>query len=208
MSALDAPAGFEDADDPAAQGLRDTFVSPAVGHMYPEEFRTGWRVLERDDSTIIAAVGNPPVGSVKLLRRGDVWVWGGGGVVGEPCDLSYAPAPGAGGVAWALDASYGELESTDTVVHVLVLGPDCSDGEPLGDRLIGPQFLIDDHEMGLVFGVSPGTSSGPRLCPANAPDAVTVTLPEPLGDRDVVNALDLPPRQPVEMAQPNGPISR
>jgi hypothetical protein len=72
---------------------------------------------------------------------------------------------------------------------VLVTEHACADGEPVGDRLVGPEVVMTDTEVKIAFAATP--QSGFFTCPANMPQAEVVELPEPLGDRTVVDGYDL-----------------
>jgi len=48
---------------------------------------------------------------------------------------------------------------------------------------------MTDTEVQIAFAAT--AQSGAHFCPANPPQAVIVELPEPLGDRAVVDGLDL-----------------
>jgi hypothetical protein len=64
----------------------------------------------------------------------------------------------------------------------------CASGEPVGDRLVGPAIVMTDTEVRIGFAAMP--QSGAFECPANPWQPVLIELPEPLGDRQLVDGLD------------------
>lgn len=105
-------------------------------------------------------------------------------------------------VEWWLDSAYPAPAPDDTELHILAMGHECSNGEPLGDRLIGPQVQVTDEEVAIALAALP-LPPGVHTCPGNPADVVLVTLDEPLGDRIVVDGMDAPPRSPASWGEPS-----
>lgn len=196
LSALDAPADFEHADGELADALREELATAPEG-MPGTNTETGWRVLSQDDETALLAAGTPPHEYISFNRENDGWVWSGSGGGGEPCDPRRAVPEGVVGVEWWLDANHPMPGPPATEIHVLISPRECTNGEPVGDRLLEPQLEVTDEEIVVGLAAEP---LPPRFyhCPGIPPEAVTIELPEPLGHRVVVDALHLAPRPPVE----------
>jgi len=59
----------------------------------------------------------------------------------------------------------------------------------MGDRLLGPEVVVTDSEVLIAFASIP--PRGPSGCPGNPSTPVTIELPAPVGDRRVVDGLEL-----------------
>ncbi|QGG94346.1 hypothetical protein [Actinomarinicola tropica] len=197
-SALDEPGDLLDSDDPLAEAVRADL--PNIGSEPDDLFAMEWRVLSRGDSEALVGGGTPPSVLLRLVEDRGRWR-SEMGAVGAPCTLRRAVPEGVEAVTWALDPAYPEPGADATELHVLVSSSACSSGEPLGDRLIGPQVEVTDDEVAVAFAAAP-LPAGAYTCQGSPPDAVVVTLDEPVGDRTIVDALDLPPRPPVAAADP------
>lgn len=192
---LDGPSLDTVADHPG----HDTFVAQAGG-------ADGWVVLEADDDTL-AAIRELPVpdelgpdvrtherGAVELVPAAslpdadeDTWMLSSAG----PCALQ-AQLEGLGSASVALDADF-PAEPEDTEVALLVNELACVSGEDARGRVQLVDLDLDDDTVRIVVGVQP--KDGGQTCPGNPWTPVVVELPEPLGDRSVVDAAVLPPRE-------------
>jgi hypothetical protein len=198
LSALDAPADFEQSDDPLAVALRAEL--PAMAPELGAAVDRGWRLLHRDDTTALLAAGDPPSTFVTMSLEGDRWRLGTMSA-SEPCEPHRAVPDGLEEVRWWLDPTHVAPGPDDTELHVLVSGTACSGGEPVNERLIGPQVEVTDDEVLVAFAATP-LPNGAYTCPGNPPTPVVVTLDEPVGDRTVVDAPSLPPRPAVGNVEP------
>jgi len=72
---------------------------------------------------------------------------------------------------------------------VLVHETACASGEPVGDRLVGPDVEVTAVEVRVGFVAD--TQDGDFSCPSNPETPVTIHLEQPLGDRELVDAYDL-----------------
>lgn len=198
LSGLDAPADLLDSDDPLAEALRAEIPNMDPGN--DELSEMGWRVLVRDEAEALLAAGDPPSVFVVMNPEGGRWRVSQSGF-GEPCVPRRAAPEGVEAVTWSLDPAHPEPGPDATELHVLVTGSACSGGEPLGDRLIGPQVEVTDDEVAVAFAASP-LPAGAYTCQGNPPDVVVVQLDEPVGDRTIVDGFDLPPRPPVAVGDP------
>lgn len=181
-SALDQPGGFESADDPLAEALRDTLSgsSELSGMGSP----TGWRVLARTDEAAILA--DQDLASVTFRQEDGRWAWAGSG----GCSPQVALPDGVGRAAVALDPAFPPPGPETTELHLLVSELACASGAPIGDRLLGPQ--VRDEGDRVVLATAVVSLGGMQTCPGNAAQPVTVALDEPLGDRTLVDGLVWP----------------
>lgn len=192
---LDGPSLDTVADHPG----HDTFVAEAGG-------ADGWVVLEADDDTLAAirelAVPDelgPDVrtherAAVELLPAAslpdadeDTWMLTSAGA----CALQ-AQLEGLGAASVALDAN-APAAPEDTEVALLVNELACASGEDARGRVHLVDLDLDDDTVRIVVGVQP--KDGSQTCPSHPWTPVVVELPEPLGDRSMVDAAVLPPRE-------------
>ena len=108
-------------------------------------------------------------------------------IIAEPGQPFELPA-GLGEVEWELDPAFPSPTAEDTEIHVLATERGCASGREMGDALRGPQVLETDTEVVIAFAVE--LPLGGQECPGNPPTAVTVTLDQPLGDRELVNGAE------------------
>jgi hypothetical protein len=114
----------------------------------------------------------------------DVWMlWSAG-----PCALQ-AQLDGLGSAVLTLAATPAP---DDTEVALEVYEQACASGRSAEDRVRLVDLEVTDDQVRLVIGVEP--LDGAQTCPSNPPTPMVVELPEPVGDREVVDAGVLPPR--------------
>lgn len=81
----------------------------------------------------------------------------------------------------------------DQSVDLLVTESACASGEPATGRVEVVNVEMTAEEVRVVIGVEP--NQGGQDCPSNPATPVTVDLPEPIGDRVVVDAAVYPPKR-------------
>jgi hypothetical protein len=84
-------------------------------------------------------------------------------------------------------------DPTSPELRLLVTEETCNSGEDAEGRIEVVSLEETDDRVSLVLGVRP--RAGIQACPSNPPTPFTVTLAEPLGDREVVNASLADPRK-------------
>jgi hypothetical protein len=174
-------------DPPGIREAMDEFLSDEEGQHWPRE---GWKLLHRTETDALVVHHEPETGGISFMSlelEGLMWRWAGASS-GGPCPLQIRLPEGLGPVTWRLDPAAGPLTPEMTSIAVLVTEMDCASGQPMGDRLIGPELLMTDEEVLIVFGVEP--LSGGQSCQDNPEQPVTVELPGPLGDRMVRDGID------------------
>jgi len=107
---------------------------------------------------------------------------------------------GEGGPAtWAHDPA-AEIGPDTTAFTAWVTERYCASGRSSADRIIRPDVQVSTEAIVVTFRVRRLT--GAQACPGNPPTPVTVTLPEPLGDRMLLDGGREPPQEPPTCANP------
>jgi hypothetical protein len=102
---------------------------------------------------------------------------------------------GLGEATWDLAAGQSIGPET-TTFEALVTERDCASGQPSEGRIVGPNVLPIEGQVLVTFAVRP-LGGDVQTCQGNPATRATVTLPEPLGDRRLLDGSTLPPREPV-----------
>ena len=190
VSALDHVSFLTESGLPEVEEAIRPFLEGGEGAFWPQE---DWRVLHRTDDHVLLVYSDPPgegprIAFMDVDKEGDEWRWGGSSM-GDECPLAVALSDRLGVVDWRVDPAAGPLTPESTVIHVLVTGRQCSDGQPLGDRLLGPQVVVTHTEVLVAFAAQP--LNGAHTCPGNPEESVTIELSGPVGTRVVANGLAL-----------------
>lgn len=98
-----------------------------------------------------------------------------------------------GPATWALDPA-ADIGAETTEFTAWVTERACASGRSSADRIGGPDIQTSDDTVTVTFGVVP--LGGNQACPGNPPTAVMVRLPEPLGDRRLIDGGREPPAEP------------
>ena len=149
----------------------------------------GWRLLAETGTGALYGVLAPegaesPAYVVTIRETGDGWQAEDQG----GCTPKVLLDPGVGGASW-LPA--GEVDDSETELEVLVTETACASGESSEGRVVEPRILVDDDAITITFGVTP--LDGAQDCQGNPASSYVVTLPEPLGDRDLRDGGVYPP---------------
>ena len=96
--------------------------------------------------------------------------------------------------AEALESRAADIGAETTEFTAWVTEVGCASGRSSADRIGGPDIQISDDTVMVTFGVVP--LGGAQECQGNPPTAVTVRLPEPLGDRRLLDGGREPPAEP------------
>lgn len=174
---------------PSADALREALIDPTRDGL-PQGDWTLWVIT--DDEAHYAVLGGEEESFAQLERVGDNWrlrSWGTGGVWCDP--MTVALPDGLGEVEIFLDPDIPPDPETDRAT-VLVREVDCANGREMGEDLLGPQVIETAEAVLIAFAVIPVV--GGADCPSNPSTRVTIQLDEPLGDRELLNGLAVPPR--------------
>jgi hypothetical protein len=172
---------------PEVEAAMREFLDGAEGQFWPQD---GWRILHETGAAMLLVYHDPDSGGISFMdlevRRG-AWHWGGGSSLERPCLLETTLPEGLGRVDWRLDPAGGGLGPESTVVAVLATERDCASGRSMGDRLLEPEVVTTATQILITLAVQP--LPGGQSCPSNPEQPVLVELPEPLGDRELVDGL-------------------
>jgi hypothetical protein len=188
-SVLDGPPDALDRQGPVYDGLRGTlefFGSEFDGY---DKLRW-WLAWQSADAAQFLAEA-PDGGYADVAVRLDAGEWVPAGMGG--CDLRSAVVPNAGPAEWALDPAYPPPTAASTELHVLVMEQACAGGEPAFGRVAPPVVEYTADSLIMTVGVTP---LGSATCPGHPPTPATVILPEPLGDRELLDGGSHPPEPP------------
>jgi hypothetical protein len=184
-SALDRLHEAPPPDGEMADGMQ-SFLGSEEGVFWPQD---GWRVLSSSDGVaVLLADADSQLWFQTLELSAGSWRWTGSSA-SEECPLR-VPAPADyNAVVWRLDPDRESPTPSSTAIEVLVHETACASGEPVGDRLVGPDVDVTASEV--RFGFLAEAQDGDHTCPSNPETPITIQLEEPLGDRELVDAYEL-----------------
>ena len=196
ISVLDEPGRAERLDDPAAEALRTHLAQSGPDFTWLPD--TGWREVGRTDTEVNyvadAVQGtDPPYVEVSVIRDGDDWRIAGWG----QCRLQPSVGPGLGLASFRV-APDVELAPGLTEIPVLVTERACNSGQDARGRIAEPQVIVGDDAITVVFAVRP--REGDRECPSNPETPHLLILPDPLGNRTLLDGSVIPPRDATKCA--------
>jgi hypothetical protein len=194
-SLLGTPGFDETAPDDAAAALR-TFALQNARSGVPQR---GWiRVAQTADRAefLARSPDNTTWELAAFSNAGGAWQL----VYGGPCDLEVAPPEGTARAEWWIDPGHPVPRATDTTLHLQVLEIECASGRPPIGRVEAPAVRLTETDVEIAVFVR--RQPGPQDCPGNPSLPIDVVLPEPLGERRLVDAGVYPPREP--LLQPVG----
>jgi hypothetical protein len=191
-----APAPALDASDPAVSALlteidRGRRLAQPARLLRPRarpapvavaDRLAGWRELARTDTEALFGRGNPPQLLTVAVRRGPRNRW-------SPLGASNARPlravrAGVRASSWRLDPSFDA--GPDAIeLRVLVTERTMASGTPAADRLLEPELHLDSERAVLRIYVRPLEGYVGRSAKHETP--VIVRLPEPLGNRELID---------------------
>jgi hypothetical protein len=164
------------------------FLGSGEGAAWPQE---GWLLLHQSPrEAILVSSRADALAFMFLQREGDEWAWSGSSINGNPCELQYVVPPDLNTVEWRLDPAAPEPGPDATELHVLLTERECVSGQEIGDRLIGPQLVVTDANVRLAFAAEPPPGDA-FSCQGNPETPFIVELPEPLGDREIIQGMTI-----------------
>lgn len=178
-SALDDPPLLVDGDLPGVRRALERFLVTAEGRYWPQD---GWMVLTSRRDVLLAHVDADAVSFMTFASTGSGWRWASASS-DSTCELRLVLPEGLGAVDWRLDPAFPRPGPDSTEIHLMVKERECASGEPMGDRLLGPQIVQTDQSVLIAFASI--REHGYETCPDNPSTAVAVTLSAPLGERDL-----------------------
>lgn len=183
VDALAGVPGAERADHPAAGKLRQLLADGSL----PD--RSGWRlVVFNDDGVLFLLPGT---------REEGVSFWN---AEFGPADADWEP------VRWGqceiqpafvgIEAARWELAPDERVgpdtqsFEVRVFEKACASGASPEGRIVGPAVIPVEDSLIVILGTRP--PPGPQTCEPGPPATVRVELPQPLGDRQLLDGSSFP----------------
>jgi hypothetical protein len=143
---------------------------------------TGWRVLAVAEDELLYAKGRPPQLLTVAVKRAPREKWAAVGVSNSrPLRAS---RDGVRASSWRLDPDF-ELSPDQSELHLLVTEQTQATGRPAEDRMLPPDLYLGDDELVVrlyIKGVEGYVGRTRRY-----ETAVTVKLPQPVGERAVVD---------------------
>lgn len=191
---FDQPATAETEAHPSADALRAAIAQVGLDiDMLPDR---GYWLAFRDDtraSYLARDPGGALISADFALDRGAWRLQGWGGC---------RPEIVVGGLSlatWVLDPAMPAPGPETTQVTALVTERACTGATPMAGRLQPPRIATSDETVIVVFTAVP-LEGDMFTCPGNPSMRVTFELPEPLGDRQLLDGAFFPPAEPVEPA--------
>lgn len=184
MSDLETIVPLAEGDPGGVGDAVESFLDSGEGRRWPQE---DWFILRETEDEILLVHSDADGDSfMEVSREDDEWAWS-GARRGGPCSLHYVTPQDLHTVDWRLDPETPPDPSATTVT-VLVTEQECVSGQELGDRLLDPQVVLTNDSLRLAFAAEPPPGDA-FTCPSNPETQVTVELPEPLGDREIIEGL-------------------
>lgn len=183
---LDGPGGVERGEDPTAAALRAA-VEGGDSDILPE---TGWIEVTRTDEIVryLAHGGDGPGLAIVTIRQRDgQWLPDASG----RCDLRPEVRDGLN-LAQFRVAPHEQLTEDTTELDVLVLEMACTSGEDAQGRIVEPTIVDGSDALTVVFATVP--QDGAADCEITPETPFVLQLPEPLGDRTLLDGAEIPPR--------------
>lgn len=149
--------------------------------------QAGWMILRETEDEVLLVNESPAGLSFMTVQRVDgAWTWS-GSQSGGPCPLYYVVPDGLNTVDWRLDPEAPPNPSR-TTLDVLVRERECVSGQEVNDRLRDPQVVMTGDVVRIAFAAEPPPGDA-FDCQGNPETAVTVELPESLGERQIIEGL-------------------
>jgi len=193
LALLDQPGGAESAGDTAAVALREHLASGMETDFLPA---AGWIEAVRTESRVLfIAPIEGGLARVDIQLEGGQWRasgWGG-------CTLR-PEIPFGMNIATFRVAPGETLTAETTELDVLVTEVECNSGEDARGRVREPAVIRSTESVTVIFTVV--ARLGGHDCQSNPPTPFRLVLPEPLGDRALLDGSSIPPRDAME-CEPN-----
>lgn len=200
-SDLRVTCGDVDLGVPAAMELPDTPLDDeATAALNEAERELGedlvslytWSIAESSDSRLVLFgrakdpdLAEIPYADALFTNDGSGWKFASLG----QCRVSvYAPGFGNARVVLNPDS---EPDPESSAIDIWIQENSCANGEAPTDRDIVPVVVADEERIVITVLVEP--VQGDATCPGNPWHPVTVTLDEPLGSRQILDGITVPP---------------
>jgi hypothetical protein len=185
VTRLDGPADAESGTTPAAKALA-AYVTGPDGADLPD---TGWRELYRSKDTALYGQDDPS-GQPGVLLVATITATNGtwaGTDNGQCKPATWLGSTLGMAASWKLSAKTTTASKT---LKLLVTEKACSGGVSAKGRIAKPRIDYESDRVVVTIGVTP--VSGTPTCKTNPATALTVTLSEPLGSRQLYDGGQYP----------------
>lgn len=187
IGALDDIRPLEQADPGGVAEAIAPFLANEEGQNWPQD---GWQVLHQTDDRVhlVARSEHDGLAHMYVTYDDSGWTWSGSSLAGDECRLKFVIPEEFNTVEWRLDPA--ELSETSTEVAVILNERECVGGIEIGDRLVGPQVVMTATQVFIAFAAErpPGDAFD---CQGNPDTDFVVELPEPIGDRELFEGLEI-----------------
>lgn len=184
----DAGGAERNPDPPAAVLRQHVLADPVDPDFLPER---GWIEAARTETHVLYIARDPTardgwVDLVVVLQDG-AWTLGGWGT----CGLHANVGPDLGSAEFRV--APGEvLDAQSTDIAVLVTERACNSGDDARGRIVVYGVEFGTTSVTVTLAVRP--RAGEHTCPSNPETPFVLELPEPLGDRTLLDGSSVPPR--------------
>lgn len=189
IGALQDIRPLEAADPGGVAAAIEPFLTSGEGEFWPQE---GWQILDRSEAHVllVAKADDGSLAFMSASNEGSGWTWSGASGGGESCPLEFVVPDHLNTVDWRLDPTGQALTSESTEVSVILNERPCVSGSEIGDRLLDPQIVMTEAQVFMAFAAEPPPGDA-FDCPGNPDTPHVVELPEPLGDRELMEGLEI-----------------
>jgi hypothetical protein len=187
------PAGAEDLDGPEYDVLRATIERYGDDPEFTGLKRATFREFRVEDGLVefLGDIGRPEgtFPTVTAAFDGTRWSWAG---MDGACLVRGEPGDGWGSVNWTLDPTFADPNAKTRTLRLLATEAECTALAPLEGRLAPAFVFLGPNDVRVQLFARTVEVNAP--CDGIEPTAVSVKLPEPLGDRWLVDANPTPCR--------------
>lgn len=187
IGALDEIRPLDGADPGGVAEAIESFLSNEEGRFWPQE---GWQILHETDDRIhlVAKTDQGTLAHMAVTSGESGWEWAGASLAGDPCELEFSVPEEMNTVDWRLDPDAAAPTGASTELPLILTELPCVGGREIGDRLLGPEIVMTDTQVFIAFAAERPEGDA-FTCPGNPDTRYVVELPEPLGDRELMEGL-------------------
>lgn len=189
LGALDDIRPLDQADPGGIAEAIAPFLANEEGQHWPQE---GWQILYLTDQEahLVATAEHGGLAHMYLTDDGSGWTWSGSSLAGDECRLEFVVPETVNAVDWRLDPEAEAPTPESTAIDLILNERECVGGREIGDRLLGPQIVMTESQVFVAFAAERPEGDAFE-CPGNPDTQYVVELPMPLGDRELVEGLEI-----------------
>lgn len=188
IGALEEIRPLSEADPGGVAEAIAPFLAGEEGQFWPQD---GWQILHETDEEIhlVANTDDGLLAHMFVTDDGSGWQWSGASQAGDECRARFTVPEGLNTVEWRVDPAVPPTPET-TELALILNERECVGGQAIGDRLVGPQIVMTDSQVFIAFAAEPPPGDAFE-CPGNPDTPFTVELAEPLGDRELMEGMEV-----------------